>query len=517
MSEYVLAIDCGTQSLRAVIISGSGEIAAIKKLAYEPYVSPNPGQAEQDPQVYLNTMVSACNYLKKNNNDLWRKIQGVGISSMRDSPVFVDKNNQPVRKAIIWLDERKTPPYYSAKGFFKLIVKMIGMEEALKITGMDGKTNWVRFNQPDIWNKTDKILMISGYLNTCLTGEFTDSVASQIGHLPFNFKKRRWSKPNEQNMQIFPIEEDKLPDIVEPGGELGRVTKKADELTGIPAGLPVIACGSDKGCETLGMGVLDPTKACLSFGSAATVQTTCKKYYEPLRFLPSYPAAIPGFFNPEIQIYRGYWMITWFKNEFGYEEKIKAEEAGVIPEHLLNDLLKEVPAGSMGLMVQPHWKPLLKEPNQKGAIIGFGDAHKRAHVYRAVIEGLAYALKDGLHKIEKRGGVKTDTLGASGGASQSDEICQIAADVFNKPLYRGQTHESTALGAAIITAVGTGIHPDIKTAVKEMVKKERFFKPDPNNVHLYHDLYKHVYSKMSKELHHLNKKIRRIVNYPEIV
>lgn len=517
MSEYVLAIDCGTQSLRAVIFNEKGETAGMHKVSYQPYKSPNPLEAEQDPQVYLNAMIKACKKLSIENKKIWKNLKGIGIATIRDTPVFVDKNCNPVRPAIVWLDERRSPSYYSAKGPMALIIKMIGMEEAVKITGMSGKTNWVRYHQPDVWEKTDKILMVSGYLNAQLTGMFTDSVASQIGHLPLDFKKRRWARGKERNIQVFPIEEDKLPLLTEAGETIGRVTSAASELTSIPEGLPVIACGSDKGCETIGMGVLDISSACLSFGSAATVQTTTDRYFEPIRFLPSYPAPIPGHYNPEIQIYRGYWMITWFKNEFGLKETMKAEETGHAPEFLLNDLLKQVPPGSMGLVVQPHWKPLLKEPDQKGAIIGFGDVHSRAHVYRAVIEGLSFALHDGLKQIEKRGNTRIEMIGAAGGASQSDEICQIAADIFNKPIYRGQTHESTALGAAAVTFAGTGIYPDIMTAAKEMSKKARIFEPDNNHVDLYKEIFNKVYRKMSRRLHPLNKEIRKIFNYPEIM
>ncbi|MBN1647470.1 MAG: FGGY-family carbohydrate kinase [Spirochaetales bacterium] len=517
MSGYILSVDCGTQSLRAVLFSADGNIIDMEKVGYRPYVSNAPAEAEQDPDIYLNALISACRKLSAGNRKVWPSLAGIGIATIRDTPVFVDMNLRPVRPAIVWLDERKTPPYYRPSGPMGSVIRLIGMAEALKITGMDGKTNWVRYFEPDVWEKTDKVLMVSGYLNAKLTGEFRDSLASQIGHIPFDFKRRRWARPGERNMQIFPIEQEKLPMLAEPGETLGRVTKAAAALTGLPAGLSVIACASDKGCETIGMGILDHRSACLSFGSAATVQTTTDRYFEPIRFLPSYPAALPGYYNPEIQIYRGYWMITWFKNEFGHKETLAAEEAGVMPELLLNDLLKEVPPGSMGLMVQPYWKPLLKRPNQKGAIIGFGDVHTRAHIYRAVIEGLAYALLDGLHQIETRGRTHIHDLAAAGGASQSDEICQIAADVFNRPIYRGKTHESTALGAAAIVAAGTGLYPDIMTAAKSMSNRGRVFEPDVKHAEVYHELFHTVYKKMQHTLYPLNRQIRKITNYPAIV
>ncbi|MDY6821801.1 MAG: FGGY-family carbohydrate kinase, partial [Deferribacterota bacterium] len=348
-----------------------------------------------------------------------------------------------------------------------------------------------------------------------LTGLFLDSIGSQIGHIPFDYKKMKWSKKGSLNYLLFPVETEKLPDLVAPGEIIGKIIPSAAKLTGIKEGTPVIACGSDKGCETIGMGIIDTSKASLSFGTTATVQTTSKNYFEAIKFMPPYPAVIPGYYNPEVEIFRGYWMITWFKNEFGYKEKIEAEKNGVIPEIELNKLLKQVPPGSMGLMLHPSWGPGLKHPEAKGAIIGFGGVHKRAHVYRAVIEGLAYALLEGMHSIEKASKTKISEAGVSGGASRSDEICQISADIFNLPLYRGVTHETSALGAAIVSAVGLKVYKDFNSAIKNMVKVGKTFYPNEENTFLYNELYKRVYRKMYKSLKPLYKDIRDIVGYPE--
>ena len=366
-----------------------------------------------------------------------------------------------------------------------------------------------------IWSKTYKYLQVAGYLNFKLTGKFTDSIASQIGHLPFNYKKFKWSSSGDINYKIFPIEKEKLPDIVKPGEIIGEITKKAGTETGLPANIPVIACGSDKGCETIGMGVINNEMASLSFGTTATVQTTTEKYFEPLKFMPPWPAPIPGHYNPEVEIFRGYWMITWFKREFGHEEIIKAKKKKVVPEEILNELLKQVPAGSMGLIVQPYWGPGLKEPSAKGSIIGFGAIHTKAHIYKAVIEGLAYALLEGMRKIEKSGGFKIKKVAVSGGASQSDEICQITSDIFNLPIVKGRTYETGGLGAAIITAVGIGEYNSFDKAIKKMVRYRKTFLPNAQNSKIYQKFYKDVYLKMYRSLKNLYKDIRKITNYPE--
>jgi sugar (pentulose or hexulose) kinase len=263
------------------------------------------------------------------------------------------------------------------------------------------------------------------------------------------------------------------------------------------------------------MGVVNDTMASLSFGTTATVQTTTKKYFEPQRFMPPYPASIPGHYNPEIEIFRGFWLITWFKNEFAHKEVLEAEEKGVLAEEVMNDLLVQSPPGSMGLMVQPYWGPGLKTPSAKGCMIGFGDVHRKAHVYRAVIEGLGYGLLDGLHTMERAGKFKVDKLAVSGGASQSDEICRISADIFNLPISRGRTYETSGLGAAIVTSVGLGIHPSFETAIKEMVSYEKAFEPDSKNVEIYRNLYEQVYKKIYSSLRPLYRQIREITGYPE--
>jgi sugar (pentulose or hexulose) kinase len=232
--------------------------------------------------------------------------------------------------------------------------------------------------------------------------------------------------------------------------------------------------------------------------------------------MPPYPAPYPGYYNPEVEIFRGYWMITWYKNEFAHLELNESKKTGIMPEVLLNRLLDMTPPGAMGLILQPFWSPGLNHHDAKGAIIGFGDVHTRAHIYRAVIEGLSYALYDGLLKIEKKSKTKVKKLAVSGGASQSDNICQISADIFNRPIVRGKTYETSGLGAAIITAAGLKHYSSIKDAGLSMIEYEREFTPDKSNASLYKKIYENVYSKMYQALEPVYKEIRKITGYPEI-
>lgn len=515
MKKVILSIDCGTQSLRTLLFSPSGELLDRVQIPYDPYYSVKPGWAEQDAEVFWDSFLAACKKLNKNNPELFSRIEGVGVTSQRASMINVDSNGKPLRPSIIWLDQRKAEENIRFGSILKPVLKTVGLEKTLVKLFRDGKCNWIRQNQPEIWEKTYKYLQVSGFLNFRLTGEFKDSSASQIGHIPFNYKKMDWCSPLEPGSLLFPIEKEKLAENVKPGNLIGMITEEVSGLTGIKQGVPVVACGSDKGCETIGMGVVDKTMASLSFGTTATVQTTTDKYFEAIPFMPPYPAPYPGHYNPEIEIFRGYWMITWFKNEFAHKEVKIAEENGVAPEVELDNLLRQSPPGSMGLIVQPYWGPGLDHPDGKGAMIGFGDVHTKAHVYRAVIEGLGYALLDGLLRIEKRGKTTFSKVAVSGGASQSDEICQISADIFNLPLVRGKTTETSGLGAAIVTSVGAGMHSSIDEAITQMVHYDTEFKPAPGNVEIYSKLYKQVYQKVYKSLRPLYRNIQDITGYPE--
>ncbi|MGC9196577.1 MAG: FGGY-family carbohydrate kinase [Syntrophobacteraceae bacterium] len=510
MESAVLAIDCGTQSLRALLFSESGVLLDSVKIEYEPYFSASPGWAEQDPEIFWNALVDACRGLKTKNPAGFEAIRGVGVTTQRATMINLDIHGNPLRPALIWLDRRKAEDRIPFKSLIYPFLKVAGLQKAISRVYKDGKCNWIRQNQPQLWKNTHKYVQVSGFLNYRLTGEFRDSVASQIGHLPFNYRKMCWSGRFHLLSLLFPVEREKLPELVRPADPIGQICRQAAAQTGLKLGLPVIACGSDKGCETLGMGVVDNKTASLSFGTTATVQITSSSYFEPLSMMPPYPAPIPNHYNPEIEIFRGYWMITWFKNQFAHKEVELAAKKGTVPERELDALLEQSPPGAGGLVVQPYWGPGLNHPDAKGVIMGFSDIHTRAHVYRAVVEGLAYALLEGVQILEKRGKTRIRKLAVSGGASQSNQICQISADIFNLPLVRGKTTETSGLGAAIITACGVGIYPSISVAMNNMVAYEATFEPDQTNASIYRELFNRVYLKIYPSLRPLYKEIEAI-------
>ena len=304
---------------------------------------------------------------------------------------------------------------------------------------------------------------------------------------------------------MYDIPQEKLCEILPSGSVVGGVTPEASRLTGIPAGLPMLATGSDKGCETIGLSVIREDQAALSFGTSCTVQFTSKKYFEPTPFMPAYPAVPNDMYNPEIQILRGYWMLTWFKQNFAQAEVEAAKALGCSAEEILNKHLADIPAGSDGLLVLPHWTPGLSTPNTRGAMIGFTDHHTKYHMYRAIIEGLNFALMDGMYGMERRSGQKIRHLYLGGGGSRSEEICQITANMFGLPVSRIQTHESCALGAAICSFVSLGKFDSYEDAIAHMVQIRDTFTPDAEEHKLYERIYREVYRRYYRAVTPLHK------------
>ncbi|MFA5422116.1 MAG: FGGY-family carbohydrate kinase [Bacilli bacterium] len=510
-NPLILTFDCGTQSIRALLIDKKGNIVAKEQIAFVPYYSLQPGYAEQKPSIYVDTLKEVSRRIHQNNQQHLGSIVAVTITTIRDTCVCVDKDVKPLRDIIVWLDQREAKCEKPLPLVSRLAFGLVGMSEALQDQRKITKSNWIKENEPEIWANTYKYILLSGYLVYQLTGQLIDSTASQIGHIPFDYKNNKWYEPSNIKFPIFDVEVEKLQEIIPPGSTLGTISKAVSDEYLIKEGLPVIATASDKACETLGCGVLDNNLASLSFGTTATIQTTLRKYVEPQQFMPAYPGATSGTWNPEIQVYRGFWMISWFKKEFAEKEVVQAPKLGLSPEELLNRRLKEIPPGSDGLILQPYWAPMLKQPEAKGCIIGFSSEHTRIHIYKAIIEGIGYGLMEGMQNLEKSSKQTIDGLTVSGGGSQSEEICQITADMFGKPVYKIQTYEACGLGSSMVAFVSLGIYKDYREAIANMVHYTKTFTPNPEIHKIYESLHARIYKRIYKQLRPLYWELRSII------
>jgi sugar (pentulose or hexulose) kinase len=518
MSEpRLLAIDVGTQSARAIVFDARGALLARAQKVFEPtYHSPQPGWGEQHPQVYWDAVVQCVRQLWDTGGIKPADIAGLALTTQRSTTVCLDGGGHVLRPAILWLDQRRCDQPPPLGPVLNAMFTLAGAGGLIAHFQREAEANWLAQYEPALWRETKKYLLLSGYISYRLTGSFVDSVGCQVGYVPFEYKRLDWAKPGDWKWKAVAIRRDQLPSLVPPGAKLGALSRIAAEELGLPPQLPIFAAAADKACEVLGSGALDPDVAALSFGTTATINTTQPRYMEVQRMLPAYPAAMPGAWNTEVQIYRGFWMVSWFKREFAHREQALARERGVPVESLFDELVRGVPPGSMGLTLQPYWSPGVRDPGPeaKGAIIGFGEAHTRAHFYRAILEGLAYGLRAGREQIERRTGVPIRRVVVAGGGSQSDMAMQITADVFGLPAERPQVYETSALGAAINLAVGLGLHPDYKTAVVAMTRIGARFDPDTGSKKIYDRLYRDVYQPLYPRLKPLYQRIREITGYP---
>ncbi|MCW9018535.1 MAG: FGGY-family carbohydrate kinase, partial [Kangiellaceae bacterium] len=402
--DLILTIDNGTQSVRALIFDLQGQLIAKSKVEIEPYFSEKPGWAEQHADYFWQMVSKACQNLWAQDdvtqNKLQDRIVAFSVTTQRNSVVNLDHQGKPLRPAILWLDQRLAEQPKSVPWYWRLLFRIAGQTKVINYFQRKAQANWIVEKQPEVWRNTNKFLLLSGYLTYKLTGQYIDSVANIVGYLPLDYKKQQWAGAFDWRWRAMPITKDMLPQLVKPGDKIGEITEAAAQATGIKTGTPMIAAASDKACEVLGSGCFEPSTASLSYGTTATININTRHYVEPLPFIPPYPSAIPGYYNSEVMIYRGFWMVSWFKQQFGLSEVLAADKQGMPAEALFDELVNQVPPGSMGLMLQPYWSPGIKNLEAKGAVIGFGDVHTRAHLYRSILEGLCYALREGKEKLE---------------------------------------------------------------------------------------------------------------------
>lgn len=509
-NPLALTIDFGTQSLRAALINKKGEIVSIFKKPYNPcYVSPKKGYAEQDADFYWNNLKETLKELCAANQDKLNSIVGATITSFRDTAVLLDSQNRPVRKCILWLDQRTAKAKERIPFLHRIAFRIVGMTPTVIFNRQRTVAHWIKENEPENWSKTKKYVNISTYITYKLSGELIDSVSNFTGHYPIHYKKKKWYKEGTMKGLIFGIPSRMLCEIKGAGEVLTTISDELADEIGLPRGIKIYASGSDKACETVGLGAISDEIAAISYGTACSVEVSNKKYHEPEPFLPAYAAAVPGWYNMDVQIYRGYWMLTWFMKEFAHQEVQEAELVSMMPLEILNSHLTDIPPGSDGLVLQPYWGPGLRRPLARGAIIGFSDLHTREHMYRAIIEGIAYALREGLESIEKSQRKKVKEIRISGGGSQSSTICQITSDIFGLPVSKVQTYETTSLGAALCVFLAAGEFQSLEEATESMVHITDTFNPNDVANQQYEYLYNKVYLKMFPQLKDVYKDIKK--------
>ncbi|MDP2561694.1 FGGY-family carbohydrate kinase [Psychrobium sp. 1_MG-2023] len=478
-NNYLLSIDYGTQSVRALVFDQHGQLITKVCQPVEPYFSQQPGWAEQHSDYCWLQVCEVIKRLWQETNIVPQQICALALTTQRNCIVNLDNDNNVLRPILMWPDSRTAEQVPPLKMWWQAAFTIVGMKRRIDYFQAEAKLNWVALHQADIAKQSAKVCFLSGWLNYKLTGQLKDSIASQVGYIPFDYKCRCWAHSNAWQWQAIAVKPQQMIDVVEPGELIGEICPQAASACGLLVGTPVIAAGADKACETLTSSAAAENVASVSLGTAATIAITQSQYKEAYRYLPPYPSLAEKSFINEIILQRGFWLLTHFIEQYGSEDVIEAEDLGIKVEELICRKITHVPAGSEGLIVQPFWAPgvIYPGPEARGSIVGFTPSHTRIHLYRALIEGILLNLRQGLERLQRISPSPIDTIRISGGGSQSDIVMQMAADIFNLPCERVQTYETSGLGAAIACAKGAGFYDSVSTGAQAMVKIGQRFEP----------------------------------------
>jgi len=499
---FFLGIDLGTSSVKVLLVNGEGKVVATCSEKYSIY-SPYPGWAEQDPEEWWQATVKVINRIIDENNINPEQIQGLGLSGQTHGTVILGRNLLPLRKAIIWMDKR------SISQVRRLREKM--EERLIHITGlpiscgfMAPSLLWIKENEPFLWDKIYKILLPKDYLRLKLTGVVASDVTDAGGTLLLDTAKRKWSK---EIIDGLSIPYNFFPALYESFEITGQVTEKAAKEIFLKKSMPVVAGGADQVMAAIGNGVVTEEGIVSSIGTGALlVGCTNHPIIKPDRILHTIPHALPEKWILMGAILSGGSCLDWFFNRIILEDKISSR---LNFHQLLSSKISSTSAASKGLLFLPYLggerTPYL-DPQARGVFIGLSFQHSQKDLVRAIMEGVVFALRDSLEEF-KKSGINPSYIIASGGGAKSKIWCQIQSDIFNLPVFTTNTEESSAYGASLIAAVGTGIFPTTEKACQEWIKRKNKTIPSLQEVELYekvYQVYHRLYSKLKEDFHTLS-------------
>lgn len=472
--KYIVGIDVGSQSAKILIYDLEGNIVAKGKKKLAPMHLEEPGIVEHPDDDLWDSLCEASRIALADFKGNTEDILGIGIGGIRCCRVLLKKDGTLSQPVISWMDDRTAVPY--------------------------------EHTNPE----TAYVTSCTGYLSCRLTGEFKDCVGNFFGQWPVDLKTWNWSADDEIIRQ-YQIPREMLFEAVLPGEVLGYVTKESSMKTGFPEGLPVVSTTNDKAVEGLGAGLINDETAVISLGTYITLMIQGKQLPDHPKALWAILSSVPGMYLYESYgIRRGMWTVSWFRDLFGEGLIKEAAKQGLSPEELLNKKAEKVPAGCDGLMTILDWLANSWEPHKRGIMIGFGAHMNEAFMYRSILEGIAYTMKNNCDAMCRELGKSLKEIVISGGGSNSDLFMQIFADIFNLPARRNVINESASLGAAINTAVALKVYESYEKAVEKMVKTQDTFYPNTQRAALYQQLNERAYSRMSDYTDGVLKEIHQI-------
>ncbi|TFG11406.1 xylulokinase [Candidatus Thorarchaeota archaeon] len=500
MAEYVLAIDVGTSGVRSIIFDTNGEV---KASAYDEFTSmyPRPSWVEQNADAWWSAATDTTRLALKETTLSGEDIIGISVTNQRETIVPVDEYGTPLRHAIVWQDRRTTVQCDAIRS-------RIPVEKIYHTTGLTvdpyfsaPKILWIKDNEPEVFKKTHKFLLVHDYLVHKLAGNYVTDYSNASRTLLFDIDASQWSDLMLNELEI-PTE--KMPKPVSPGTKAGELTTKAAESMGLERGTPIIAGGGDQQCAALGVGVVEEgmIKATTGTGTFILAHSDALRLDDERRVLCS-RHVVPESYVVEASMFTTGSALRWVRDNIAIEECNIAEKRNMDPYDIMTAEAEQISPGSEGVIHIPHlagagapyWNP-----HARGVFAGLALGHTRSHMIRSVLEGVSYEIRANL-EVMRSLGLPSDEVRITGGAARSETWMQIQADVLGVPVIRTELEDATALGAAILACYGVGIFKSISAAAREMVRLKDQLKPSEENRTVYdtaYERYRELYDAISE-------------------
>jgi FGGY-family pentulose kinase len=508
---YLMGIDYGTGGVRAGIFDVEGTPVVFHAVEFETSY-PRPGRAEQDPDVWWSSLVRAVHGAMEQSGVASEAIAGIGVDTTASTVLALDAHDRPLRPAIMWMDVRASDQSERIANTGDPSLKYNGFGSVSAEWGLP-KCLWLKEQEPKTWREARHICDAVDWLINRLTGEWTASI--NVAAPKYHHDRNTGGFPVGL-LEAVGLDDflEKYPqDVKDMGAPVGGLRNQVAEELGLRPGTPVAEGGIDGFVGQIGLGAIEPGKMALITGSSHTLLGQVAEPIHGRGFWGAYTDAVmPGQYTVEAGQASTGTIVAWFKNRFAKGATEEATKRGVDPYVVLNELARDVPIGSDGLIVAdyfqgnrtPHTDPLVR-----GMIWGLSLGHTEGHLFRAILEGIAYGTEDSLrtfrgHRFEPQLNI------ASGGPTKSDLWMQIHADVSGVPIAFNRVSDGPVLGSAILGAVGAGVYPDIRAAVANMVHAERILQPDPDRHEeytFYVDRYIETYERMKEPMHRMTRHV----------
>lgn len=493
--KYAIGVDIGTSGTKSVMFDEKGTVIASAAIEYPLYQEKN-GYAEQEPSDWYNASVNTIKKIVSDSKVDPADITGIGISGQMHGLVMLDENNEVIRKSIIWCDQR------TAKECAEITEK-VGAKRLIEITANPALTGftaskilWVRNNEPENYKKCRHILLPKDYVRFMLTGEYATEVSDASGMQLLDVPNRCWS---DEVLEKLDIDKSLLAKVYESPEITGKITAKAAALTGLKEGTPVVGGAGDNAAAAVGTGIVSDGKAFTTIGTSGVVFAhTSKVQIDPKGRVHTFCCAVPGCWHIMGVTQAACLSLKWFRDNFCEAEMNEAKEKNVSEYYLMDKEAENIPIGSDKLLYLPYLMgertPHL-DPDVRGMFFGLSAMHTKAHFIRAVLEGVAYSLRDCKNIISEMGTEISDMM-ACGGGGTSPLWRSMLADLYKCPVKTVACKEGPALGVAILAFVGTGVYKTVEEACAAMIKTDKTQNPDANasaEYEKYYNLYTKLY------------------------